>query len=121
MVLTVAHNLYNYKSGEFYYDFKFYPGQCGPLEKYYEVEDFFIPGKFILNPCTTNDYVLIKLKQKIEISEFIPLSGGLKEVDELAKLTLCGYPKHSNYKPTSLELKNFNVYQFGATKVGKVV
>ena len=31
LVLTAAHNLYNWKTGEFYFDFKFYPGQCGPL------------------------------------------------------------------------------------------
>ena len=61
LVLTAAHNLYNQRTGEFYYNFRFYPGQCGPLDKYYKVEDFFIPGKFILKPCVTNDYVLIKL------------------------------------------------------------
>ena len=31
LVLTSAHNLYSWQTGEFYFDFKFYPGQCGPL------------------------------------------------------------------------------------------
>jgi hypothetical protein len=35
LILTSAHNLYSKNTGEVYYDFKFYPGQCGPLEKCY--------------------------------------------------------------------------------------
>ena len=65
IVLTTAHNLYNRNTGEFYYDFKFYPGANGVLEEYYEVEDFFIPGKYVLNPSTSNDYALLKLKEKV--------------------------------------------------------
>ena len=33
LILTAAHNLFNEKTGEVYFDFRFYPGQRGPLEK----------------------------------------------------------------------------------------
>ena len=49
LVLTAAHNLYDRRSGEFFYDFKFYPKQCGDLEEHFEIEDFFVPGRFILS------------------------------------------------------------------------
>jgi V8-like Glu-specific endopeptidase len=34
LVLTSAHNIYNKEKGEVYYDLRFYPGQCGVLDKY---------------------------------------------------------------------------------------
>ena len=48
-----------------YFNFKFYPGVSGNLEEYYEIEDFFLPGKFIINPIASNDYSLLKLKKKV--------------------------------------------------------
>ena len=56
-----------------YYDFKFYPGACGVLEEAYEVEDFFVSGKYILDPSEINDYALLKLKKKVERKEYLPL------------------------------------------------
>ena len=73
IVLTAAHNLYCAATGEVYFDLKFYPGVNGPLEKYYEIEDFFLPGKFILNPGVTTDYALLKLKKSVNSKEFLPL------------------------------------------------
>ena len=61
LVLTAAHNLFNKETGEFYKKIKFYPGQCGVLEKAYEIENLYIPGQFFLNPSVTYDYALLKL------------------------------------------------------------
>ena len=66
IVLTAAHNIYNRNTGEMYFDFKFYPGANGVLDEHYEVEDFYIPGKYVLNPIEVNDYALLKLKKKVE-------------------------------------------------------
>ena len=39
------------------------------------MEDFFFPGKFILQPSVTNDYVLLKLKREVAgAKDFLPLS-----------------------------------------------
>ena len=65
LVLTAAHNLYSYQTGEFNFRFQFYPGLYGDLKDPYEVEDFFFPGKYILNPCVSNDYALLKLKKPV--------------------------------------------------------
>ena len=64
LVLTVAHNIYNRNTGEIYKDFKFYPQQFGKLDDPYEVEDFFLPGKFCLDPDVSSDYALLKLKKR---------------------------------------------------------
>ena len=37
LVLTVAHNILDMKTREDYYNIKFYPGQYGVLDKFYEV------------------------------------------------------------------------------------
>jgi hypothetical protein len=80
------------KTGEVFYDFKFYPEQCGPLDKYYEAEDLFIPGRFFVQPSVTNDFALIKLKEKVDARDFIKLSPHIEEIDNEVKLSICGYP-----------------------------
>lgn len=62
LVLTCAHNIYNKFSGELHREIKFYHGQCGVMEKHCEIDDFFFPGKFHLNPIISHDYALLKLK-----------------------------------------------------------
>ena len=46
LVLTAAHNLWHPRMPAVNYDFKFYPGQCGPLAKYYTVQSYFFPEEF---------------------------------------------------------------------------
>ena len=78
LVLTAAHNLYNYQTGELYLWFQFYPGLYGDLKEPYEVEDFFLPGKYILDPYVSNDYALLKLKKPVQGAKgFFPLSDDI--------------------------------------------
>ena len=92
LVLTVAHNIYNRQTGEIYKDFKFYPQQFGKLEDPYEIEDFFFPWKFCLDPDVSNDYALLKLKKRKQMEKFIPLSGNLAELRNRKKVSIYGYP-----------------------------
>ena len=62
LVLTVAHNIYCKTTRQIFSNFKFYPAQCGIMNKYYEIEDISIPGAYFLNPLAMHDYALLKLK-----------------------------------------------------------
>ena len=106
LVLTSAHNLYNKTTGEVYKEIKFYPGQSGDMKNPCEIEDIFIPGKFILQPSVEHDYALLKLKKKVDLKEFMHLN---EDIEELSKnndprLSIFGYPTKDNYKPTNQEL-----------------
>ena len=87
----MAHNIYSPETHEFHFDFRFYSGACGSLGKSCEVEDFFIPNKFILNADTTHDYCLIKLKEKVDLKKFIPLSGDISSSEKKATILISGY------------------------------
>jgi V8-like Glu-specific endopeptidase len=54
LVLTCAHNLYNPATGEMYRDHKFYHGQCGPMKRHYNIEDFFFPSKYHMQRVPKN-------------------------------------------------------------------
>lgn len=43
LVLTSAHNLVLWKDHKMYSKFRFYPGQSGPLQKYYEIKSWYFP------------------------------------------------------------------------------
>lgn len=93
LVLTAAHNIYSHQNKILHQDIKFYPGQCGPLAKYYEVEDLFFPGKFIWNnKAAINDYALLKLKEKVETDNFIEMSGNMDLITKDSKIAIFGYP-----------------------------
>ena len=121
LVLTAAHNLYNYRTGELYFRFQFYPGQCD-LKEPYEVEDFFLPGRFVFDPCVTHDYALLKLKRPVTGARgFFPLSEEMGQLEK-GKLTICGYPScGDNYRPTNMEGDTLRAHQYGSTKAGRVV
>ena len=76
LVLTVAHNIFHFITQQTYVDIKFYYRQCGVLDKYHEVDQYFFPEEFKKNNKTANDYAILKLKQKIEAEDFIPLWPG---------------------------------------------
>ena len=48
---------------------KFYPGHSGPFteEGGYEVENFFLPGKYTIkpDPATKEDFALLKLRKRV--------------------------------------------------------
>ena len=116
LVLTSAHNIYNHEKREVYSDFKFYLGQHGDLADPCEIDDIFFPGKYILEPGVKHDYALLKLKKKINVGNFMPLSGNPKELTKDVKLSLYGYPANNNYKPIDHEGTNFKAYQFGTIR-----
>jgi len=64
LVLTSALNIFDMKAREDYHDIKFYPGLCGKLENGYEIDSYYYPRPYRLNPSTENDYAILKLKQK---------------------------------------------------------
>ena len=67
IVLTAAHNTFNIRSKKCYDDFLFYPGVYGEMDpkKAYEIEDVFVPWKFMNQPIgqslTKYDFALLKL------------------------------------------------------------
>ena len=117
LILTAAHNLFNWKTGEFHFDFRFYPGVKGPLKDAYEVDDLFVNGKYMLKPCIANDYAILKLKEKVPTDNFMPLCPDANITNE-AILTVCGYPGHNNYKPINLQ-GQLSSSQFGLSKTGR--
>jgi hypothetical protein len=46
----------------------------------------------VLASEVTDDYCLLKLKEKISASDFIPLSGNVGEITNKKELVICGYP-----------------------------
>ena len=46
LVLTCAHVIYNKSHKAYYPRIIFYPGLCGDLDKWYEVENFEAPDKY---------------------------------------------------------------------------
>ena len=95
LVLTCAHNFWsNMQIVDANY-FEIYVGQCGNLEKPYRVEKIFVPQGFIENPPAQRakcDYALIKLKEKVFMNDFIPLSWNYREKIHTCKLAIFGYP-----------------------------
>ena len=75
LVLTVAHNVYNCETNEVFQNLRFYYRQSGKLGKANKVCDIFVPGKYGFKPNAVNDYALLKLSEKINVSNFIPLCG----------------------------------------------
>ena len=118
LVLTAAHNIYNADTGEVHFNFRFYPGHCGLLGNGLEIDDFFLPGKYVLNRCVANDYALLKLKQRVETKDFLPLSKDAPIAKE-AVITICGYPG-SEYHRANLQ-GQFEVAQFGLSEAGRVL
>ena len=119
LVLTVAHNVFNHASRQTFGDFKFYYRQCGTLEKYHEVVDYFFPSEFKNSREAANDYAILKLKDKINVSDFIPLWSGEKIVTNEAEISIFGYPTTlNNYEPTNRKSEKLKVFQFGLTISG---
>ena len=59
------------------------------------------------------------MKQSVAgAKDFMPLSQNISQIWE-KELAILGYPEANNYKPTSLQRKNFNVHQFGAAETGR--
>ena len=100
LALTVAHNLFNKDTREVYQEIKFYPGHQGRFEEgcKYEVEDFFFPGRFTIEPkpATKYDFALLKLSKEvpnINKEDFISLNGEYQKLaKETEKLCIFGYP-----------------------------
>ncbi len=122
LVLTAAHNIYNGFLKEEFYDFRFYPGQSGPLEEGYRVDDYFYAPEFRVEQSPTNDYALLKLKGKVKREEFISLCGDIEKLKVnkfKAELALFGYPKEY-YKQLSKTGDRESISQWGLVKKGKI-
>ena len=123
LVLTAAHNIRPKNTTTNNYDFKFYPGQCGLLQKCYTVESFFFPEEFKKGLRVPKyDYAILKLNEEIPSqNKFIPLSSDLSEI-KTASIRLFGYPSQSNnYIPIDEKGSNWKAYQFGLIKAGQIL
>ena len=105
IVLTVAHNIVDRPGMKARVDIRFYRGQCGILDKYHEVEKFYVPEAYRQNASAANDYALLKLKDRVNADNFIPLSAN-HNLNKESILTILGYPA-DYYKPINLAKDNF--------------
>jgi len=65
------------------------------------------------------DYSLLKLKEKVDESGFLPLCGDLPQLDKkITTLSIYGYP---NSKYEVKDEKPFGVKQFGLSRTGYVL
>ena len=98
LVLTAAHNLFNKSVREMHQRIIFYPGNQGTFEKEneFEVEDFYLPGRFTIRPepAIKQDFALLKLKKSVNISqeECIKLNGEHWNLSKADTLCVFGYP-----------------------------
>ena len=98
------------------FDFKFYPGQCGLLDEYFEVEKFYFPREFKDRKIPKYDYAILKLTRSVKTDNFLPLGTNITEL-QTAKLMIYGYPvQPNNYTPIDEKGSNWKAYQFGLTK-----
>lgn len=68
LVLTVAHNIYNFKTKKFYRSHRVYIGQSGSLDKYYSIKSYYIPPLFMSDNDPSYDYGLIQLASKTDLT-----------------------------------------------------
>ena len=64
------------------------------------------------------DYSLLKLKEKVDESGFLPLCGDLPQLDEKTTLSIYGYPESKYEKKNGMP---YGVRQFGLTKTNHIV
>jgi len=64
------------------------------------------------------DYTLLKLKENVNDSGFLPLNGDLPQLDKNTTLSIFGYPE-SKYDKKSK--KPVGVKQYGLTKTGHIL
>ena len=122
LILTAAHCVYSKnKPGYAKYDFRFYHGQHGLLERYYEIDDFYVPKKYNKKRATVNDYAILKLKEKVETDDFIPLSGNMHEITNDVNVTISGYPGEAFQSASISGGKKKIATQLGITKAGKIL
>ena len=81
LVLTCAHVIMNNEYFAPYPTIYFYPGQYGEFKNCYEIEDFKIPEEYTEKKTgyKSYDYALLKLKKRIEDTEFIQLCSSVAE------------------------------------------
>jgi V8-like Glu-specific endopeptidase len=116
LVLTAAHNLYQWKEGRIYDNFRFYLGQSGPLGMYYQVKSWHFPDEFTETNAPAHDYALLRLAEKTYIKEFIDLKGDLSSVDQVHEICIFGY---SRRELVNLDPRNkyfMELHQWGMTR-----
>lgn len=74
IVLTAAHNLYNFKNKAEHKKFRFYLGQSGRLTSYYSVETVYYPEEFTKTNSATHDYGLLHLSERVYVEGFLPFN-----------------------------------------------
>ncbi len=80
LVLTVAHNIYNFEGKKEYHKISFCPGHSGPIGDKKEVKSRYYPEAFKLDNSPKNDIALMRLARKTEETEFIPLKNDVLRV-----------------------------------------
>ena len=124
LVLTCAHVTHSkHHQNKPFPDIYFYPRQHGKLTNYIDVEDTASPEQYRSEEKwlyrKVYDYTLLKLKEKVDDSGFLPLIGDLPNLDKnKTALSIYGYPESKydikNQKPVGVK-------QYGLTRTGNIL
>ena len=102
IVLTAAHNIFDTEARENFHDVKFYLGQMGILDNFFQVESHFFPPEHRLNPKAENDWALLKLKKNSTEKIFLPLRSDIRKLATNGKFFISGYPEAKYNKIASI-------------------
>ena len=92
IILTAAHNVYDVLTEEQHSGFRFFPGQSGTLEQYYNIIDLYFPSEYKRSPKISNDYALLKLSGNIKANDFLPLCSDTTDLNYSTTIGIFGYP-----------------------------
>ena len=93
LVLTANFNILNTQTCDLFENIKFYLGNDNSEKRAYDIEDVYVPDRtFINRKKTIFAYGLLKLKEKVNATDFIPLNADSKNIGQGPRLGLFGYP-----------------------------
>ena len=122
LVLTCAHVTHSKEYMAEFESIYFYPAQYGELSNFIQIEDTATPEEYLTEEKwlfrKAYDYTLLKLKEKVDESGFLPLSGDLPHLDKNTTLTINGYPE-SKYDKKNKKPKA--VKQYGLIRKGYIL
>ena len=134
LVLTAAHNIYNYDTDSISEDIKFYPGACGKLGFAHEIESYrflqqemreskLAPKKAYRNSKNVSyDYALLKLAVPVERRSYLRLGLFFEhKTNYLAtNLAIFGYP-YSLYENRDRRGDHIEAWQGGLEREGRIL
>lgn len=93
--------------------FRFYPGQMGLLKNYFKIKSWYFPNEFLESNTPIYDYALLRLTEKTNIKEFIPLKEDLLSISEGSKVAIFGYSGSDLVNLHPEDQYQLELYQWG--------